>query len=121
VFAGTTLCANAGKPDKAIPAAEVIIVIYTGTGKFVKTISMRNLICAIHFDFNNTPWIASGNDGQMLKIDREGNVQGAIGNGRGTGLGQFMETDFMAFDKKGNVYSDDTTVARKTEMVAPKH
>jgi len=97
------------------------IVIYTGIGKFIKTISMRNLICAINFDFNNTPWIASGNDGQMLKIDREGNVQGAIGNGRGTGLGQFMETDFMAFDKKGNVYSGDTTVARITEMIAPQH
>jgi hypothetical protein len=56
----------------------------------------------------------------MLKIDREGSVSGAIGNGRGTGLGQFMETDFMALDKQGNVYSGDTTVARITEMVAPK-
>lgn len=96
------------------------IVIYTGAGKFVKTISMRNLICAINFDAHGTPWISSGNDGQMLKLDRDGNVLGAIGNGRGTGPGQFMETDFMALDKQGNVYSGDTTVARITEMVAPK-
>ena len=61
------------------------IVIYTGMGKFVKTISMRNLICAINFDSHNNPWVASGNDGQMLKLDRNGNVLGAIGNGRGTG------------------------------------
>lgn len=97
------------------------IVIYTGAGKFVKTISMRNLVCAINFDSHGNPWIATGNDGQMLKIDRDGNVLGAIGNGRGTGLGQFMETDFMALGKNGNVYSGDTTVARITEMVAPKH
>jgi sugar lactone lactonase YvrE len=96
------------------------IVIYTGAGKFVKTISMRNLVCAINFDSHGTPWISSGNDGQMLKLDRDGNVLGAIGNGRGTGPGQFMETDFMALDKQGNVYSGDTTVARITEMVAPK-
>jgi hypothetical protein len=56
----------------------------------------------------------------MLKLDRDGTVLGAIGNGRGTGLGQFMETDFMALDRQGNVYSGDTTVARITEMVAPK-
>jgi sugar lactone lactonase YvrE len=97
------------------------IVIYTGMGKFVKTISMKNLVCAIAFDSHNTPWISSGNDGQMLKLDRDGNVLGAIGNGRGTGPGQFMETDFMALDKNGNVYSGDTTVARITEMVAPRH
>jgi sugar lactone lactonase YvrE len=97
------------------------IVIYTGAGKFVKTLSMRNLVCAISFDSHNVPWIASGNDGQMLKLDREGNVLGAIGNGRGTGMGQFMETDFMALDKQGNVYSGDTTVARITQMVPPKH
>ena len=66
------------------------------------------------------PGYASGNDGQMLKLDRDGNVLGAIGNGRGTGPGQFMETDFMALDKQGNVYSGDTTVARITQMVAPK-
>ena len=29
--------------------------------------------------------------------------QSAIGNGRGTGPGQFIETDFMALDKQGNV------------------
>lgn len=97
------------------------IVIYTGDGKFVKTLSMRNLVCAINFDSHNNPWIATGNDGQMLKVDRDGKVLGAIGNGRGTGEGQFMETDFMALGKNGNVYSGDTTVARITEMVAPKH
>jgi hypothetical protein len=34
--------------------------------------------------------------------------------------GQFMETDFIALDKQGNVYSGDTTVAHTTETVAPK-
>jgi hypothetical protein len=45
---------------------------------------------------------------------------GAVGNGRGTGNGQFMETNFIAVDAQENLYTGDTTVPRITEMVAHK-
>jgi hypothetical protein len=64
--------------------------------------------------------VASGQDGQLLKIDQDGNVLGAVGNGSGTGTGQFIETNYMAWDKQGNLYTGDTSVGRVTEMVAPK-
>jgi DNA-binding beta-propeller fold protein YncE len=96
------------------------IVVYSGEGKFIKTLSMRNLVCAIYFDSHDHIWVATGNDGQLIRIDQEGNVLGAIGNGRGTGPGQFMETNFMGMDPQGNLYTGDTTVARITEMAAPK-
>ena len=96
------------------------LVVYTGDGKFIKTLSMRNLTCAVYFDLQGDLWVATGNDGQVIKIGRNGNVRGAIGNGRGRGDGQFMETNFMAMDKDGNLYSGDTSIAHITEMVAPK-
>jgi hypothetical protein len=95
------------------------LIIYTGQGKFIKTLSMKNLTCDVYFDPHGQPWIATGNDGQLIKIDQDGNTLVAVGNGRGTGFGQFMETNFMAMDTHGNLYTGDTTVARVTEMMAP--
>jgi len=99
---------------------EYRLVVYTADGKFVKTIQMRNLMCAVDFDPQGNLWVASGQDGQLLKIDQNGNVLGAVGNGSGTGEGQFIETNYMAWDKQGNLYTGDTSVGRVTEMVASK-
>ena len=35
------------------------IVVYTGDGKFMKTLLMRNLVCALNFDHKGNPWMAS--------------------------------------------------------------
>jgi hypothetical protein len=98
---------------------EYRIVIYSGDGTFVKTIQMRNLVCAINFDSHGNPWIATGQDGQFLKLDRNGRVLGAIGNGMGIELGQFIEASYWSFDKQDNLYAGDTSVGRITKMVAP--
>jgi sugar lactone lactonase YvrE len=99
---------------------EYRLVVYTADGKFVKTVQMRNLMCAIAFDPHGNLWVASGQDGQLLKIDQNGNVLGAVGNGSGTGDGQFIETNYMTWDKEGNLYTADTSVGRVTEFVSPK-
>ncbi len=99
---------------------EYRIVIYSGDGTFVKTMQMRNLVCALYFDSHGQPWMASGQDGQFLKLDRNGNVLGAIGNGMGIGTGQFIEASYWAMDKQDNLYAGDTSVGRVTKMVAPK-
>ena len=95
--------------------------VYDRYGKFKKALQMRNLTCAIYFDPNGQLWLASGQDGQILKLDRDGNVLGAIGNGSGLGHGQFIETTYMAMDSEGNLYSGDTSVGRVTKLVAPTH
>jgi DNA-binding beta-propeller fold protein YncE len=99
---------------------EYRIVVYTGDGKFLKTIQMRNLVCAINFDPQGEPWIATGQDGQFLKLDRNGKVIGAIGNGMGIGPGQFIEASYWVFDQQGNLYAGDTSVGRITKMVGPR-
>jgi hypothetical protein len=92
------------------------IVIYTGDGKFKKTLSVKNLVCALHFDTHGNPWMASGQDGQFLKLDRDGHVVGAVGGGMGVGTGQFTEASYWVFDKNDNLIAGDTSVGRVTVM-----
>jgi sugar lactone lactonase YvrE len=100
---------------------EYRIVVYTADGLFKKTFSMRNLVCALHFDSEGNPWMGSGQDGQFLKLTRDGKVIGAVGNGMGIGPGQFIEASYFVFDKHDNIYAGDTSVGRVTEMIAPRN
>jgi sugar lactone lactonase YvrE len=100
---------------------EYRIVVYDGNGRFIKTIQMRNLVCALYVDPHKQLWIATGQDGQIFKIDWDGNVLGAIGNGPGRGEGQFTESNYMAMDSHGNLFTGDTGAGRISEMVAPKN
>ena len=96
------------------------IVVYSGDGKFLKTMQMRNLVCALYFDSKGNPWMGSGQDGQFLKLTRDGKVIGAIGNGMGIGHGQFIEASYWVMDKQDNLYAGDTSVGRVTKMLAPR-
>jgi sugar lactone lactonase YvrE len=100
---------------------EYRLVVYDARGKFVKTIQMRNLTCGLYVDPHKQLWMSTGQDGQIFKMDWDGNVLGAIGNGPGRGEGQFVESNYMAMDSQGNLYSGDTTVGRITKMVAPRN
>jgi len=95
------------------------LVVYGQDGRFHRTIQMRNLMCAIGFDRHGNLWVSSGQDGQLLKLDRDGTVVGAVGNGAGRGPGQAVETTYMAWDSHGNLYTGDTSVARITEWSPP--
>jgi len=99
---------------------EYRIVVYTADGRFLRTMQMRNLVCALYFDAHGEPWMASGQDGQFLTLDRNGKVLGAIGNGMGIGPGQFIEASYWVMDKDDNLYAGDTSVGRVTMMVAPR-
>ena len=35
--------------------------------------------------------------------------------------GEFIESNYISWDKQGNMYTADTSVGRVTEMVAPKN
>ncbi|MES2472567.1 MAG: hypothetical protein V4601_06980 [Pseudomonadota bacterium] len=97
---------------------EYRLVVYGKDGKHKRTIQMRNLMSAVAFDPRGELWVSSGRDGQLLKLDRNGNVLSAVGNGSGLGTGQFVESTYMAWDKSGAVYSGDTSVGRVTKMVS---
>lgn len=93
------------------------IVVYTADGKFKRTIQTRNLVCALQFDRNGDPWMASGQDGQFLKLDRaSGRVVGAVGRGMGIGPGEFIEASYWVFDRNNDLWAGDTSVGRVTRM-----
>lgn len=92
------------------------IVVYTADARFVKTLQMKNLVCALNFDRQGNPWMATGQDGQFLKLDRNGKVLGAVGNGMGIGQGQFIEASYWSFDENNNLVASDTSVGRVTVM-----
>jgi hypothetical protein len=98
---------------------EYRFVVYSDDGKFVKTVQSRNLTCNIAFDGQGNPWQGTGQDGQLLRIDRDGKVLGAIGNGRGPGIGQVGETGYIAWDKQGNIITGSTGQDRITVWVRP--
>ena len=97
---------------------EYRIVVYDANGKFVKTIQMRNLVCALYVDPHKQLWMATGQDGQVFKIDWDGNVLGAIGNGPGRGEGQFFESTYMVMDSHGNLLVGDTATPRITVLAS---
>ena len=67
-------------------------------------------------DHQGNPWMASGQDGQFLKLNRDGKVLGAVGNGMGIGKGQFTEASYWVFDPRDNLIAGDTSVGRVTVM-----
>ena len=95
---------------------EYRIVVYDGGGRFVKTIQMRNLVCALYVDPHRQFWLATGQDGQIFKIDWDGNVLGVAGNGPGRGPGQFIESTYMGMDSHDNLFVGDTSIGRVTEL-----
>jgi hypothetical protein len=100
---------------------EYRLVVFSAQGDFIKTVQMKNLMCAVYFDPHGELWVATGNDGQVLKINRDGKVLVAVGRGRGVGFGELFESNFMGMDLRGNLYVGDTTIPRVLEVVAPKH
>ena len=80
---------------------------------------MRNLVCALYFDSHGNPWMATGQDGQFLKLDREGKVLGAVGNGMGIGAGQFIEASYWAMDRQDNLYAVTRASAASRRWLRP--
>jgi hypothetical protein len=99
---------------------EFRIAVYTANGHFLRSIQTRNLVCALYFDNHpgknfGTLWLATGMDGQVVRIDRNGNVlEVAGGNHKGGAEGQFNEATNMTSDSKGNLMVADTQEPRAT-------
>jgi|SRR5579884_2828221 len=94
------------------------IVVYTSDGHFLRTLQLRNLACNVSFDKAGNLWVGTGGDGQIIRIDKNGKVLGAIG-GPGRGEGQMGETGYLTWDSHGNIYTGDTGNDRVTEWVRP--
>jgi len=95
------------------------IVQYTPEGKYLRSIPMKNLVCSIYFDRFGGVWSGTGLDGQLTKLDRDGNVIGVMGV-LGNGDGSWGESSYLVMDSKGNIFSGDTTRGRITKWTPSK-
>ncbi len=87
------------------------IRVFQPDGTHVRDIQMQNPVCGIFIDRDQQLWIATGADGQVMHIDKDGKVLGFAGR-RGTGLGEMTEAHMLALAPNGDIYVADS-VGRK--------
>ena len=92
------------------------IVVYTGDGRFVKTLQMTNLVCALNFDHRAIPGWRQARTASSSSSTTTARCLGAVGNGMGIGTGQFTEASYWVFDPRDNLIAGDTSVGRVTVM-----
>jgi NHL repeat len=90
--------------------------VFRPDGTPVRDIQMQNPVCGLFIDRDHQLWVATGADGQMMRVDWNGKVQGFAGK-RGTGLGEMTEAHMLAVGPNGDVYVADST-GRKVEKFA---
>jgi hypothetical protein len=64
--------------------------------------------------------VATGQDGQVVKIDRNGKVLLAAGGGMGIDKGKFVEANYFGFDAQNAMYVGDTSIGRITKITPPR-
>jgi DNA-binding beta-propeller fold protein YncE len=92
------------------------LVVYDSDGKWKKTIQMQSLLCGFYVTKNDEFYMTAGQEGQIEKLDWNGNVLAVTGKGPGSGHGQFGEAHYMAMDSKGDIYICDTVNGRVVKL-----
>lgn len=82
--------------------------IFDLNGKPVRDIQMKNLICGFYVDRKDQLWMTTGQDGQLMRLDWNGNILGVIGQ-EGFGANDFGEAHYMTMTPDGKtIYISDT-------------
>ncbi len=88
------------------------------SGNLLREWKFDAMVCAIFLHEDGFMYITTGFDGELAKVDMQGNVLGAIGS-PGTGNGQFGEAHDLAVDAHGNAYIADV-INRRVQKFAKK-
>ena len=94
------------------------IRIFQPNGTPVRDIQMQNPVCGLFIDHDQQLWIATGADGQIMKLDANGKVVGFAGR-RGTGVGESNEAHMLAVAPNGDVYVADSVGHEIEKFVKP--
>jgi DNA-binding beta-propeller fold protein YncE len=82
------------------------IQIFDQDGKFVREMKYAGLPCGFSIG-SQYIYMVNGFAGQLLRLDLNGNVLGAVGKS-GKGVGEFGEAHYVAVSPKGEIYVADT-------------
>jgi len=92
------------------------IQVFDGDGTFMRESKHPGTPCGLFITPDQQIWLAHGHTGQVLKLDLNGTVLGAMG-GQGKALGQFGEAHYIAVSAKGEIYVADTLNWRVQKFV----
>lgn len=81
------------------------------SGNLMREWKFDAMVCAMYLHSDGYMYITTGFDGELAKIDMDGNVLGAIGS-PGTGNGQFGEAHALTLDSENNAYISDVILRR---------
>jgi len=82
------------------------IQIFDADGRFIRELQYAGLPCGLDIG-DQFIYMVNGFAGQIVKLDLNGTVLGAIGK-PGKGVGEFGEAHFIAVSPKGELYVADT-------------
>lgn len=80
-------------------------------GNLLREWKFDAMVCALYLHSDGYMYITTGFDGELAKVDMDGNVLGAIGS-PGTGNGQFGEAHALTLDSEHNAYISDVILRR---------
>lgn len=92
------------------------IQIFNTDGDYLDTWNFNAMACAIYLHDDGYMYMTTGFDGELAKLDMQGNVLGAIGR-PGNENGQFGEGHFLTVDSAGNIFIADV-VNRRVQKYA---
>lgn len=84
---------------------------YDTEGNLLREWKFDAVVCALYLHSDGYMYITTGFDGELAKVDMDGNVLGAIGS-PGTGNGQFGEAHALTLDSEDNAYIGDVILRR---------
>jgi len=84
---------------------------FATSGKLMREWKFDAMVCALYLHSDGYMYITTGFDGELAKVDMEGNVLGAIGS-PGSGNGQFGEAHALTLDSENNAYISDVILRR---------
>lgn len=94
------------------------IRIFQPNGTHVRDIQLQQQVCGLYIDPSDQIWVATGSDGQVMTIDRDGKVLAFTGK-IGTGPGEFTEAHLITGAPNGDIYVTDTAAMQVEKFVKP--
>ena len=93
------------------------IQMFDADGTFLRESKHPGTPCGLFISPDQHLWLAHGHAGQVIKLDLDGKVLGAMGK-QGKALGQFGEAHFIAVNNaNGDIYVADTLNWRVQKFV----
>jgi len=94
------------------------IQVFDLEGEFVKGWLYRGMACSIVLSADQHIYMATGFDGQIVKLDLNGVVLGVTGR-PGEGLGEYGEAHDLAVSASGEIFVADVVNRRLQKLVLP--